>query len=295
MTLPFRIPAWVWWGAAALIVSGAVVQLWQRPREVTVTRTEVKTDEQTRQQVDLLTRALAESQERQQVAEQRLADVATNQRETIYRGSSTDVAALLAQLNSRQAPAAAPPVINVLPASPAPAPSSSPDLSPVSTGAEPSSPSPMPVPTGPQQVEVIVRSSETVDKSRTEKMASSESSAKRETTVEKTEDTETRKTETAKSETEKGGFGGEREARIGVGVTSARQPFASYDFTQFHLGPRQFGLGKLNAGVFLTRGPLGGIDGGPQLNVQPGRGRLFLMGGYQIRERATVIGVGFKF
>lgn len=54
-------------------------------------------------------------------------------------------------------------------------------------------------------------------------------------------------------------------------------------------------MGKVGAGVFLTRSPSMGLDGGPQVNVQPGKGRLFIMGGYQIREKTPVIGVGFKF
>lgn len=303
MKLPFRIPSWVWWGTAVLILSGAVVQLWQRPREVIQTRTvtETRTDEHTKQQVDLLTRALVENQQRQQSTEQKLADVATNVRETVYRGNSTDVAALLAQLNSRPAPPTSAPVINVLPASPAPsAPHPTPETGPAAVEGDPgAAPSPMPVAAQPQQVEVIVRSSETVDKSRTEKTASSEAIETGETTVEKTETTDATKTETAKSEAvtkvEKGGSGRDHDARFGVGITSGRQPFASYDLTQLQLGPKAFGLGKLNAGVFLTRSPSVGIDGGPQVNVQPGKGRLFIMGGYQIREQTPVLGVGFKF
>lgn len=166
-----------------------------------------------------------------------------------------------------------------------------------------------------QVIEIIRETSKSEDRSVTERgkteteKSSGESTAtsettKLETTKETTEKKEESKVTTEKKETRRANGGG--GGRLGVGVTSGADPFLSYDLKQFDLGPKPLGLGKLGAGLFVT-GDVSGLSGGgsksfgdrldfgPQLNVQPGKGRLFLMGGYGVRQKKTIIGVGMKW
>lgn len=239
------------WGlaiVASLGVAGGIATLIARPkpqkRTVTETRvqTETKVDEDLRRKVDELTQSNAHLQVQLQAQARHQADVATNLRETVYRGEASVVAALLAQ---QRGPAPAP-VINVVTPEPkggsAPAPATSPAPVVVVKDDEPQ---PAPVVTPPLPVEVIVRTRETVDKSRTDSSTTSSATAASDTAVKRTEDEDTQRNASAKTDTvaktvaEEKPAGGERPGpKLGVGITSAQQPFASYDLTQLRSARR---------------------------------------------------------
>lgn len=157
--------------------------------------------------------------------------------------------------------------------------------------------------TGPQLAEVITRTIEAVDKSRTETDTKAETVAKVETKTE-TDATKTEtRAESAATDTER--KTSEKVTvkpvdlpelpRFGAGYTSARQPFVSYDVTR---GPKLLGLDRVGVGVFATKASGGGIDGGPQASLSLSKGKRlepFAMIGYQVREKTPILGVGVKF
>jgi hypothetical protein len=169
---------------------------------------------------------------------------------------------------------------------------------------------PVAVPAQPSRdpIEIITRTIEAIDKSRTSSETMTDTSSKTEVKVDATEKTNvvtkedtrigtsTSTTTTAKTETRVEEPKAAEDGRaLGAGVTSAGTPFLSYDITQFQLGPKVLGIGKLGAGLFVTKKISGDgqIDGGPQANYS--KGRWMIMGGYQIREKAPIVGVGIKF
>lgn len=157
---------------------------------------------------------------------------------------------------------------------------------------------------GPREpVEIIVRTTEFADRSKTETDTKSETVAKVETKTE-TDATKTEKVvETASSETvEKSAekitakpVAAPELPRFGAGYTSARQPFVSYDLAR---GPRLLGLDRVGMGLMLTKSNSGGIDGGPLASVSLSKGKRyqpFLGAGYKVKDREGVLTLGVKF
>ena len=282
-SLSQRLAFWIGAGVAVLILVGLVANALVRPpastrtlkREVSETRveTESSTDRRVLQALESLAVQSAQLEQRVQASERRQADVQTRTVERIER---------------------------YLPSSATATPSSAPIV--VIPG-QPAAPSAAPVPISRDPVEIVTRTIEAIDRSRTESERQAETKAETSTTVaaaaitQATESTETRTATETRTETEVKAVtkvASEPERRIGVGVTSAGQPFASYDLASLQLGPRSFGLGKVGAGLFVTRGTAG-VDGGPQVNVTPGKSRLFIGAGYALKERQSRLMVGVKF
>ncbi|MFN3652620.1 MAG: hypothetical protein ACK47B_23835 [Armatimonadota bacterium] len=167
-----------------------------------------------------------------------------------------------------------------------------------------SPPAPVPVSISATPVEVVTRTIESVDRSTSETarasesrtdertVASSESQAQETTTQVATAETSTRTT--VESRTEERPAEPERAPPLGLALTSQLQPALTYDLASASLGPRAFGLGRLGAGLFVTKSG-DGLDGGPQVNLRPGKGRLFLGAGYAVRERSPLLMAGFSF
>lgn len=255
-----------------------------RTRTENAMETESRTDSQAREAITELVRQNQELQARLATQERRQADTQVRTVERIERYLPSP--SLLAPASS--AAPAAPSVVVV-------------------RDQEPGLPDPQPVSVPRDPVEIITRTIEAIDRTRSESSSEGSSSSKSTTAADTTRTTDTSTTATARTETTEttdttaktegrpaGGSGD--GGRIGIGVTSAAAPFVSYDLARVSLGPKSFGLGRIGAGLFVTRPLSGGdFDGGPQVNIQPGRRRLFIMGGYQVRRQTPVIGVGVKF
>lgn len=170
-------------------------------------------------------------------------------------------------------------------------------------------PQPMPASVAPPPIEVIVRTTETVDRSREDEQTDQTDTKRASTDTQVDDMSATRKTTDTKMRDEwktvwdkKTREGRDPEPRgigsPGVGVLHTAQPFAKLDLARTNVGVGPVKLGKAGLGVFLTRAwREGQVDGGPQVNFRPGKGKsgLFIMGGYQVRERMPVIGIGVEF
>lgn len=139
----------------------------------------------------------------------------------------------------------------------------------------------------------VTESGKTEDRSETKTVTKTEDKTtkaedKSETkTVTKTEDETTTKVETKPAADPEPGA-------IGIGVTDKARPFISFDVTKLPVGPKPLGLGKIGVGGFVETDTRARItDYGPQANYQ--KKRVFIMGGYGLKEKSVRIGIGVKF
>lgn len=298
MNLLPRIPLWAKIGGGAVLALGlsGALAAWLGPHEphvktttTTHTKTERKTDEATQRKLDERQRIIDELTTKLQERSEHQANVNTRVVERI----------------ERYAPAAS-----------SPAPSGAP--------VQPGSLIPIAVPT---PIEVVTRTTETTDTSHDTKDSTGESTRKTDTTGEKHETTDTHKTETAKSDTaksdtatttttEKGGGGSsghsgifttdDGTSRLGIGGAFGQKGGAgiavTYDLYNKPIFPKLPVVNKIRAGLGLFgEVPVGAggdvvdfkrADFGPQLNV--GTKHVFLFGGYRVRQKDPVVGVGMR-
>lgn len=276
LSLWSRIPVAVKIGGAAVLALGfsGALAAWLGPHQPHVkTKTETRTKTESRQELELQHKA----DERQRIIDE------LRQRLNEKTSHQANVNTRVVERIERYAPTAGP--------------------APTGQALQPGSLVPVAVPT---PVEVVTRTTETVDTSHDQRETMADTQRKTDTTGEKHETTDAHEVQTAKSETsaktetEKGGAGEERPSRLGIGVLTGQalqpQPFVSYDLYNKPLGPKLFGLDKIRVGLggFLTH-PLhgGSIDGGPQANLT--KKRLGFMVGYEIRAKTPVAGLIYKF
>lgn len=241
--------------------------------------------------VSQMNTALLSMQERVKQAETRQSDVQQNVQREIIRIPSAPVPSSDGQ----------PIVINV----------------PQGASAAPSAPgAPIVLPASVPQgvpVEIVREIIQSQDKSRTEtsteKQVESASSdvteerrmvdSRKSTESEKVvEDVRKEEVVVKKTEEEKpAAVGGEEQRKLGVGVLHTGSPFVAYDFQQINLGAGRWSAGRLGLGAFITKDLFGdqGIDGGPQVNLQPGKGNLGFYLTYGIKSKTPFAGVAIKF